>query len=294
MPSASRLTIRSSAPASRRGKNRRRPESLWSRLPHPHEVGCACGRVLRRSVPLIVVTCALLAVGGAVFAAHRFVTSSPRFAISSIEVRGTARMSANEILAALPVKVGDNVFAADLDELVAIARRHPWVASATAERILPDQIAIEVREHAPAAIAVLDQPYLVDAEGHPFKRAQLDAGDGADLPVVTGLDSATYRRDPHGTAKTIVTALATLAAWQTDTARPAIGEVHIDAARTSVTFRTYDGDTAIQLGHFDTELAARMQAFDAVWASLTDDERTRARALHLDARTDHVTVAFKN
>jgi hypothetical protein len=35
-----------------------------------------------------------------------------------------------------------------------------------------------------------------------------------------------------------------------------------------------------------------MRTFDAVWAELAEPERARARTFHLDARSDHVTVAF--
>jgi len=35
-----------------------------------------------------------------------------------------------------------------------------------------------------------------------------------------------------------------------------------------------------------------MHTFDAAWAGLSDAERARARSIHLDARPDHVTVAF--
>jgi hypothetical protein len=35
-----------------------------------------------------------------------------------------------------------------------------------------------------------------------------------------------------------------------------------------------------------------MHTFDLAWAELSDAERQRTRAIHLDARTDHVTVAF--
>jgi len=42
----------------------------------------------------------------------------------------------------------------------------------------------------------------------------------------------------------------------------------------------------------DAGLAARMHTFDVAWAQLDDSERDRARAIHLDPRLDHVTVAF--
>ncbi|MBA3539123.1 MAG: hypothetical protein H0T79_05810, partial [Deltaproteobacteria bacterium] len=59
-----------------------------------------------------------------------------------------------------------------------------------------------------------------------------------------------------------------------------------------LTLHTYDRATAIQLGALGPDLASRMHTFDAAWAELTDAERETTRAIHLDARPDHVTVAF--
>ena len=70
-----------------------------------------------------------------------------------------------------------------------------------------------------------------------------------------------------------------------------IGEVHVDT-HAQLTLRTYDHATAIQLGPLGAELTARMRTFDAAWAELTVAERTRATAIHLDARADQVTVAL--
>ncbi len=284
VPSASRLTVRGK-------RNRRRPASVWSRIPRPPAIADACGRALRRSLPALAATAAITGVGSGIWLGYRFVTTSERFAISSIEVQGASQLTADEVRAALPVELGTNIFATDLDTIEIAVRAHPWIESATAHRILPDTLVVEIREHVPAAIAQLGELYLVDDTGHPFKRAQLEAGDGAGLPVITGLDRASYRRDPAGTAQTMLAALAALAHWRTGEDRPAIGELHVDSHHT-ITFRTFDTGAAIQLGPLGADLGARMQTFDAAWTELTDAERTLVRTLHLDARPDHVTVAF--
>lgn len=258
-------------------------------MPRPGAIADACGRALRRSVPAIAATCIVLAVGAGVWFGYRFVTTSSRYAITSIEVRGASRVSADEIRAAIPVRLGHNVFKADLAGVGARLRNHPWIAEASAHRILPDTLVVEVREHVPAAIAVLGEPYLVDRQGHAFKRAQLDAGDGDGLPVITGVDRAAYQRDPRSGAASIQSALDALASWREPGSRPAIGEIHIDPLG-AITLRTYEHGASIQLGQVD--LPARMHTFDAAWAELSELERTRARAIHLDARTDHVIVAF--
>jgi cell division protein FtsQ len=264
---------------------------MWSRLPKPRVIADACGRAVRRSLPALAATAAITVIGSGVWLGYRFVTTSERFAITSIEVHGATHLTADEVRAAMPVRVGDNVFSANLGTVTNTLRQAPWIASAEAHRILPHTLVVEIREHAAAAMVELGELYLVDAAGHPFKRAQLEAGDGEGLPIVTGIDRAAYAADPAGTAALVTSALDALATWTKDASRPAIGEVHLDAHH-ALTLHTYDQATAIQLGALGPATPARMQTFDTAWGELSDAERTRARAIHLDARPDHVTVAF--
>ncbi len=264
---------------------------LWTRLPKPSAIVGGCGRVLRRSLPAMIVIGAVTAIGGSAWAGYRFVTTSPRFAITSIDVHGATHVNPDAIRAALPVSVGDNVFSANLDSLTRELHANPWIESAEAHRVLPHTLVIELREHVAVAVADLGGLYLVDAKGLPFKRAQTDADDGAGLPIITGLDRAAYLADPGSAAKTISSALEALATWNLEKDRPAIGEVHVDL-HGALTLHTYATATAIQLGAINEGLAARMKTFDVAWNQLDSAERARARAIHLDPRLDHVTVAF--
>lgn len=284
-PSSSRLVVKA------RPNRKRREGSVWSRLPRPPVIADACGRALRRSVPALIGAGVLVAIGGTAWAGYRFVTTSPRFAITTVEVRGNQQLSRDAVLASLPARVGDNMFATSLDEVVAELRTNPWIASASAHRELPHTLVVEVRERVPAAIVQFNGLYLVDADGHPFKRAELAVDDGAGLPIVTGLDRTAYVADPAGTAAAIRNALGALARWRTEPERPSIGEVHLDP-HGALTLVTYENAIAIQLGTLDDGLGLRMQTFDATWAELSPSERARARAIHLDARPDHVTVAL--
>jgi cell division protein FtsQ len=281
-PALSRLTVR-------KPKNRRRPGSVWSRLPKSGAIADACGRAVRRALPAAAAVAAIGAVGGGVWASHRWLTTSPRFAITAITIAGTHRVTPDDLRAALPIHTGDNVFA-DLADLARAARANPWIADAQVHRILPHTIAIDVREHAAAAVIELGELYLADAGGRPFKRAALEAGEGEGLPIVTGIDRAAYTANPDAAAATVRGAIAAFAGWQA-AGRPALGEVHVDP-HGAVTLHTYDQAIAIQLGALDAGLGARMRTFDTAWAGLSDAERGRARAIHLDARPDHVTVAF--
>ena len=281
VPAASRLTVRG-----KRG-NRRRAGSLWSRLPPPRVVADACGRAVRRSLPAAIATVALAAVGGGAWLGYRFVTTSSRFAITEIRVHGNHRVATADAIARLGFHAGDNIFTAGLESGLGALRADPWIASVTVQRELPHAVSLEITERTPAAIVELGGLYLADAAGHPFKKLT-DEPDT--LPVVTGLDRDAYNADPDGTAATIVQALAALGTWN-GAGRPAIGEVHV-GPHGALVLHTYEHATAIQLGALDPQLPTRMHTFDVAWAELSDAERQRARAIHLDARTDHVTVAF--
>ena len=93
-------------------------------------------------------------------------------------------------------------------------RENPWIASAEVHRVLPHTIVIDVREHVAAAVVQLGSLYLVDADGHPFKRAELGTDDGVGLPIITGLDRETYLANPAGTAAQIRSAMAALVSWR--------------------------------------------------------------------------------
>jgi cell division protein FtsQ len=254
-------------------------------------VADACGRAVRRSIPALAATAGITVIGIGVWAGYRFVTTSERFAITSIEVRGETHLSADQVRAQLPVKLGDNVFATNLGTVTSALVATPWIASADVHRVLPHTLVVEVTEHQPAALVELGELYLVDDHGHPFKRAALETGDGAGLPVITGIDRAAFEAAPEATAQTVTQALDALAAWRADPARPAIGELHLDTHH-ALTLRTYEHATAIQLGALGPELPTRMHTFDAAWAQLSESERTRARAIHVDARIDQITVAL--
>ena len=248
----------------------------------------ACGRALRRALPALVGVGVLGAIGGTAWGSYYFVTTSSRFAIAEIEVNGNHRLSADQIRATLPTRIGDNVFATNLDTLVGELRENPWIASASAHRMLPHTIVIDVREHVPAAVVQLGGLYLVDANGHAFKRAELDEGDG--LPIITGFDRTAYVASPSAVAAQIRAALAALASWKHGD-RPTIGEVHLDT-HGALALITYEKAISIELGTLEGELATRIETFDAIWAELDAAERARVRAIHLDARADQVTVAF--
>jgi cell division protein FtsQ len=271
-----------------------------ARLPRPREAADACGRALRRGAPALVTIAALALVASGLAFGHRFLTTSTRFAISEVEVRGSTVMTADEVRALLPIQRGDNIFRASMSDAERTLLGLPWIAGVDVRRELPHRIVVEVRERTAAAMVSADELYLVDAAGHPFKRAAVERGEGKGLPVVSGVPRGLYQTDPEEAAARVRRGLEVLAAWSAPDAgtaastRPAAGEIAIEPSGTTVF--TYDTAVAVRLGAAEGEtLGARLARFDATWSSLSPDERTRARAIHVDndTRTDLVTVSFR-
>jgi len=283
IPSSSRLTVRK--------KNRRRPASLWSRLPRPRAMADACGRAVRRGVPAIVATTVVTALGTGVYVGYQFVTTSDRFAIDQIEVRGTDHLTPDAVRAGLPIATGENLITADLDAAKLALRDEAWIATADVRRQLPSTLIVEIKEHAPALLVGFgDHNYLADAKGHPFKRAT--ASERSDLPLVGGLARDDYRRDPEGTAHRVTAALEVLRQWHTSDRLP-IRELRYDV-HGGISLLARDPAITIELGAPNKDMTPRLRTFDAVWNELSTDERARTRTIHLDTRLDHITVSFKD
>jgi cell division protein FtsQ len=283
VPARSRLVVR---PATNRRKASAAPR-LTRRA-----IADACGRALRRSVPALVAGAVVAAVGVGLWAGHRYVTSSPRFAVATIDVRGTARLTADDVRALLRVRPGDNVFAADLRAEAAALEGEPWILAAEVRRELPDTIVVEVEERTAAAVVALDALYYADAGGVPFRRCDEDYA--AELPLVTGLERDAFAAGNPAGAAAVRAALATIATWRAVPTRPVVDEIHVDG-KGGLALRTEDG-VSIQLGTDPDGIAARLRRFDLAWSHLGEDERARARTIHLDheTRQDHVIVAFKD
>ncbi|MBS1109874.1 MAG: Polypeptide-transport-associated domain protein FtsQ-type, partial [Anaeromyxobacteraceae bacterium] len=125
-----------------------------------------------------------VALGAGGVAAWRHFTKGDSLRVGAVRVVGATRAAEAEIRALSPVKPGDDLLSADVDAVEQAVARHPWVARAQARRTLPPAIEITVAEREPHALVDLGGTYLVDGNAQVFKRA--GAGDGLDLPIVTG------------------------------------------------------------------------------------------------------------
>lgn len=145
---------------------------------------------------LLGVAVVALAATGVALGAHRFLTTTTRFAVEGVEAQGSQRYSDGQLLALAGLARGTNLFSIDLASAERKLVDDPWIESAHVARKLPNKLTITVEELAAAALAVVDGTlYLVTREGRPIK--PLDAGDFGDYPVISGVSAeqlATDRR----------------------------------------------------------------------------------------------------
>ena len=130
------------------------------------------------------------------------------------------------------VALGSPLVDVDLAATAAGVERHPWVAHADVRRAFPDRVVIDVRERVPTALLLLDDLYVVDAEGNPFRKA---TGVSLDLPVITGIPLSFASEQPDLARRIIRDALQILAdggddggAGAGNIARNAVSEVRFD------------------------------------------------------------------
>lgn len=262
------------------------------RLPAPREMVDACGRALRRCAPALVGLALVGAFGAAAALSHRWVTSSPRFAIASIDIRGNHALSPDAVAELLPVHLGDNMFASDTRTLERALAAHPWIARAEVHRELPRTLVATITERTAAAVVDLGGLYLVEPSGIPFKRAAVESGEADGLPVITGIERLAFRTDPTATSHLIRAGLDAVATWQADPERPPVAEIAFDVFR-GLTVHTREPEISVLLGALDDpSLGERMAMFDAAWQHLSPEERARTQTMYLDAGLGQATIAF--
>jgi cell division protein FtsQ len=229
-------------------------------------------RPLGRRLVLVGKVLAVLALlAGAALAGRqllRQMIASPRFAVREVQVGPSAHVTAEEIRALAAVNPGDRLLAVDPDTIAARLTSHPWIASARVRRELPSTLTIEVVERRAVATTLMGALYLLDAEGHPFKRATFEEADG--LPVVTGISREQYAALRPASEAVFREALALLASYGTasggETAsRPKLSEVHVDP-RDGFTLVLLEGGGEVRIGRGGTQ--AKLERFDRIVAAL--------------------------
>ena len=294
MPRAARIPLR---PPSRTTRNKRRVHRLWRTLLAP-ELFRNIAHYLRSNIAGILKLGCCLVTLAIVTLGYHWLTTTERFAISTLEVIGTKQLTVEEVQNQLQsATIGKNIFRIQLPAIRDTVNSDPWVESAVVKRVFPNRLRITVKEHQPRALIELGGLYLVNSNAKVFKRAALSLGEGIGLPVVTGMDRSHFIENKPGLEQKILNVLSILDIYQQSKKRPSIGEVHLDYQKGTVLV-TLESATAIRIGvtRALANLPAKFRAFDTAWAALSPSQQNLAHTVHLtqNEKTDRVTVSFRN
>lgn len=218
---------------------------------------------------------------------RRWMLTSPFFGLSRVEAVGHVRVTPHEIKRLGSLSRGLNLFQLDPRAIERGIAAHPWVKEVELRRRYPSTVSVRIVEHVPAAILALHDLYLVDGEGHPFKRLQ--PGDDADLPLITGLDREEYGQDSDAAGERIRGALAAIDAYRGAglSGENPISEAHLGAA--GLTLVTGKGQ---ELRLPDGDLTDALAKLVRVRSELKS-RNLEAEVIHLDNRVRPGWVAIK-
>jgi cell division protein FtsQ len=116
------------------------------------------------TIAAVVVVC-----GGLTAWAYSYGMTSWRFRIQSsdaVEITGVKNASPAHVMEVAGADIGRNVFYVPLDERKKQLEQIPWVEEASVMRLLPNRIAVTIRERTPVAFAQIgSRVSLIDANG---------------------------------------------------------------------------------------------------------------------------------
>jgi cell division protein FtsQ len=163
------------------------------------------------------------------------------------------------------------------------------VASVDARRRLPPALEIAVQEREARALVDLGGTYLVDRDAQVFKQAA--AGDGLDLPLVTGFGRDDFAQRRPALESRLRGALALLDEYAREGLVPLapVQEIHLDDDL-GVTLYVGDEGTQVRLGQGD--LPQKLGRLHRVLEALRAEGR-KAEVIHLDDRTHPDRVAVR-
>lgn len=125
---------------------------------------------------------AILVYGG--FHTHRFLTTSPQFAVSRVVFQGQSVLGHAVLNQWSSVIEGKNIFKVDMKAITERIKENPWIAGVSVMRKLPQTLHIRLQERTPYARIKLNRTYLMDSYGVLIAP---DAGTHDHLPLITGI-----------------------------------------------------------------------------------------------------------
>jgi cell division protein FtsQ len=153
----------------------------------------------------------LLLVPAALSAVGYWLATTPRLAVTAIEVRGAGRVPPARILAAAAIEPGTSILRVDPAEVGARVETVPEIRRADVTREFPNRVVIHVEERRPFTLVHAGRLHWLDEEGR-WLGASAEAV-APPVPVISGLPAEELRAlgsAPGPRARAALTLLRTL------------------------------------------------------------------------------------
>jgi cell division septal protein FtsQ len=154
---------------------------------------------------------AALAVLAGAGAAWRWLVTSPRFVIETVEVRGASRVPPARIADAAGIAPGTSLWAVDRQQALARVTAMPEIRRADLIRELPNRVTILVEERRPFTLVHAGRLHWLDEEGRVLGEETHAAA--TEVPVISGLSEeelVTMRTAPGPRARTAIALIRAL------------------------------------------------------------------------------------
>ncbi len=242
------------------------------RIPYEEPEPGSPVRILRWIVVLALVGLLFFGIQNA----YSALTGSDLFRLDHIAVTGNMLLKESDVVALSGLKIGENLFAANLKAATQRLVADPAIKDALLVRKPPGGLLVKLRERRPLALAAVPEGLCgLDGDGvlFPLRQASFD------LPVVTGIDAVADKPGVYNFSNLV----AFLDQLRSDT--PAfleeVSEVHLVSATEARVFLVGDG------------LTLRMGLEDAVEQVRRFDAFVRAGA-HRNQIPAYVDLRFSN
>jgi cell division protein FtsQ len=131
----------------------------------------------------------------AAFEAYSFLTTSERFAVRTVELRGLSRVDSVEVERLVADIRGENILLVPLEKYSQRFSGHPRIRFAGLKKILPNKVLCTVEEREPVALVYAGGFYEVDEEGMILTSDELT--DYMDLPIITGVNRKSVKEGAY-------------------------------------------------------------------------------------------------
>ncbi len=223
---------------------------------------------------------------------YRYFLASDHFSVQSVTLEGLELLEEDEVLQFAGIAEGQRLLDLNENTLRLNLERHPRVRKASVQVDLPNRVTIHIEERGAAAVVVLRNLFLADAQGELFK--PVEKGDDIEgLPLMTGLvneevEGSDKPTVTHSVVRDGIDLSVVYAAHPVSLLKP-LGELHHDPLFGWSVMTSDDGmEIRLGMGQFEEKL-------DRLQHILRDLNARGAKAeiVRLDSSRDPARVAVR-